>query len=107
TLLNLIIIQRLPFSCVEWPESHAFVKALNRESPSFIPIYDSIMTEWIAEHFIQSRDTMRKVLQSAKTNIHLTVDIWTSPSHSLLLEICASFADIQDKYQNPLIVLRI
>jgi len=28
-LLDLIIIRRLPFSCVEWPEFHAFVKALN------------------------------------------------------------------------------
>ncbi|EED13962.1 conserved hypothetical protein [Talaromyces stipitatus ATCC 10500] len=106
TLLNLIIMRRLPFSCVEWPEFHAFVKALNRESPSFIPIHHSTITEWIVEHFAQSQDTVRKVLQSAKTNIHLAVDIWTSPSHSLLLGICASFVDIQDKYQNSLIALR-
>jgi hypothetical protein len=48
---------------------------------------------------------MRKILQSAKTNIHLAVNIWTSPSYSLLLRICASFVDIQDEYQNPLIAL--
>src|SRR5438045_6506572 len=47
----------------------------------------------------------RRVLQSAKTNIHLAVDIWTSPSHALLLGICASFVDIQDEYQNLLIAL--
>src|SRR5450755_1765199 len=52
------------------------------------------------------QDIVRKVLQSAKTNIHLAVDIWTSPSHALLLGICASFVDIQDEYQNPLIALR-
>jgi hypothetical protein len=28
-LLDLIIVRRLPFSCVEWLEFHAFVKALN------------------------------------------------------------------------------
>jgi hypothetical protein len=33
------------------------------------------------------------------------VDIWTSLSHALLLGICASFVDIQDEYQNPLIAL--
>ena len=105
TLLDLIIVRRLPFSCVEWPEFHAFIKALNREAPSFIPIHHSTITEWILEHFVESQDTVRKVLQSAKTNIHLAVDIWTSPSHSLL-GICASFVDIRDEYQNPLIALR-
>ena len=34
------------------------------------------------------------------------MDIWTSPSHSLFLRICASFIDIQDEYRNPLIALR-
>ena len=29
TLLDLIIIQQLPFSCVKWPEFYAFIKALN------------------------------------------------------------------------------
>ena len=79
TLLDLIIVRRLPFSCVEWPEFHAFVKALNREAPLFIPIHHSTIAEWILEHFVESQDTIRKVLQSAKTNIHLAVDIWTSP----------------------------
>jgi hypothetical protein len=48
---------------------------------------------------------MQKILQSAKTNIYLAINIWTSPSHSLLLRICASFVDIQDEYWNPLIAL--
>jgi hypothetical protein len=43
-LLDLIIVRRLPFSCVEWPEFHAFVKALNREAHSIIPIYYSTIT---------------------------------------------------------------
>jgi hypothetical protein len=90
-LLDLIIVRRLPFSCVEWPEFHAFVKALNREAPSIIPVHHSTITAWILEHYTESQDIVRKVLQSAKTNIHLAVDIWTSPSHALLLGICASF----------------
>jgi hypothetical protein len=105
-LLDLIIVRRLPFSCVEWPEFHAFVKALNREAPSIIPTSHATITGWILKHFTESQDTVRKVLQSAKTNIHLAVDIWTSPSHTLLLGICASFVDIQDEYRNPLIALR-
>ena len=36
TLLDPIIVRRLPFSCVEWLEFHAFVKALNQEASSFV-----------------------------------------------------------------------
>ena len=109
TLLDLIIVRRLPFSYVEWPEFHAFVKALNREAvnPDIVPIHHSTITDWIHSHFTESQDVVRRVLQSAKTNIHLAVDIWTSPNHSLILGICASFLDIQDQYQNILIGLRI
>src|SRR5579862_1679560 len=105
-LLDLIIVRRLPFSCVEWPEFHAFVKAINREAPSFIPVHHSTITDWIHNFYSEAQDVVRRVLQSAKTKIHLAVDIWTSPSHALLLGICASFIDIQDEYRNPLIALR-
>jgi hypothetical protein len=49
TLINLIIVRRLPFSCVEWPEFHALIKALNREAdqPTIIPTSHSTVTEWI------------------------------------------------------------
>jgi hypothetical protein len=105
-LLDLIIVRRLPFSCVEWPEFHAFVKALNREAPPFLPMHHSTITNLIHSHFSEAQDIVRRVLQSAKTKIHLAIDIWTSPSHALLLGVCASFVDIQDEYRNPLIALR-
>jgi hypothetical protein len=91
---------------VEWKEFHAFIKALNREAHLFVPEHHSTISDWISEYFIENQDIVRRVLQSAKTNIHLAVDIWTCPNHSLLLGICASFLDIQDEYRNILIALR-
>src|SRR5438045_3530269 len=64
-----------------------------------------MITDWIHNSFSEAQDIVQRVLQSAKTKIHLAIDIWTSPSHDLLLGICASFIDIQDEYQNPLIAL--
>jgi hypothetical protein len=108
TLTDLIIVRRLPFSCVEWPEFHAFIKALNPVAHSLdvIPIHHTTITNWIDKAFQEGQDIVRRVLQSAKTPIHLAVDIWTCPNHTLLLGICASLVDIFDKYQNILIGLR-
>lgn len=49
---------------------------------------------------------VRKRLQSSQTSIHLAVDMWTSPSHDLLLAICASFVGARDRFRNVLIALR-
>jgi hypothetical protein len=108
TLTDLILVRRLPFSCVEWPELHAFVKALNpvANSLDLIPTDHTTITRWIDKVFLESQDVVRRILQSAKTPIHLAVDIWTCPNHTLLLGICSSFVDVNDNYQNILIGLR-
>jgi hypothetical protein len=106
TLLDLIIVRRLPFSCVEWPEWHAFVQALNPQSSALIPTSHNAIKKRIEAWFPQAKDIVRKRLQSSQTSIHLAIDIWTSPGHDLLLGICASFVDAQSQFRNTLIGLR-
>ena len=109
TLVDLIVVRRLPFRCVEWLEFHAFIKALNREAETddtIIPVHHQTISNWVMARFKDNQDIVRKLLQSAKTKIHLAVDIWTSPNHSLVLGICASFVDLYDSYHNILIGLR-
>jgi hypothetical protein len=106
TLLDLLIVRRIPFSCVEWPEWHAFVQALNPQGQIFMPTSHNTVKSRLDTLFLQSKDIVRKRLQSSRTSIHLAVDIWTSPSHDLLLAVCASFVDAQDCYRNILIALR-
>ena len=98
TLLDLIIVRRLPFSCVEWPEFHAFVRAINQKAdqPVIIPTHHTTIMNWITASFVESQDIIRRRLQSTKTPIHLAVDIWTCPNHTLLLGICASFLNVND-----------
>jgi hypothetical protein len=106
TLLDLIIVRRLPFRCVQWPEWHAFVKALNPQGQVFMPTSHTTVQSRLDKWFLQSKDIVRKRLQSSQTHIHLAIDIWTSPSHDLLLAVCASFIDTLDSYRNILLALR-
>jgi hypothetical protein len=99
TLLDLIIVRRLPFSCVEWPEWHAIVQALNPQGQVFMPISHSTIKKRVENWFPQAKDIVRKRLQSSQTIIHLAVDIWTSPSHDLLLAVCAAFVDAHDNFE--------
>jgi len=105
TLLDLIVIRKLPLRLVEWPEFRLFCSALNRLSSSFIPTSHSTISTKINNSLPEAKDLVRKVLQSAKTNIHLAVDIWTSPNRHLFLAICGSFLDANDHFWNLLLAL--
>ncbi|KAF1988405.1 hypothetical protein K402DRAFT_391639, partial [Aulographum hederae CBS 113979] len=52
TLLDLIIIRRLPFSCVEWPEWHAFVQVINPQGNTFMPTSHNTIKQRIETWFL-------------------------------------------------------
>jgi len=74
-LLNLIIIQNLPFRAVKWPELYILCQALNPELRSYIPVSYTTVAKIVNNSFQSQMDTVRKKLQSALTNIYLTVNI--------------------------------
>jgi hypothetical protein len=105
-LLELIVTRNLPLSIVQWPEFHTFCGTLNPRSINILPTSHSTVTSWLQSSFEEQYDIVRKKLQSARTNIHLSVDIWTSPNNYLLLAICGHFVGYNNKLQNILLGLR-
>src|SRR5271167_1289295 len=84
-LVSLIVVRNLPFRMVEWPEFHTLCQVLNPKSDAFITTAHSTMGIKISQAFQTHKDIVRKKLQSALSNIHLSMDIWTSPNKHLLL----------------------
>lgn len=105
-LIDLIVVRRLPLRIVEWPEFHRFCATLNPTSPAKLPSSHHTIKKRIEETFPEAKDIVRRAIQSAKTRIHLAIDIWTSPNNHLFLAICASFTDHTDQFRNILIGLR-
>jgi hypothetical protein len=105
-LLELIITCNLPLSIVQHPVFHTFCGTLNPKSIEILPTSHSTITSWLNKSYEDQRDIVRKKLQSARTSIHLSVDIWTSPNNYLLVAICGHFIDHDDKLRNILLGLR-
>src|SRR5947209_5896950 len=105
-LYTLIAVRSLPLSIVTSIEFREFCAVLNPESLSSIPYSGNTITRSMKELFQEEQDIIRKALQSARTRIHLAVDIWTSPNRQLYLAICGSFIDIQNRFWNLLLGLR-
>jgi len=106
-LVSLIVVRNLPFAMVEWPEFHVLCQVLNPESKDFVTTTHSQVKNMIEKSYEVHKDTVRKKLQSASTNIHLSVDIWTSPNKHLLLGVTGDFVDcIEEKHLKTLLGLR-
>lgn len=56
TLLDLVIVRRLPFAYVEWPEWHAFIRALDPQGHTFMPASHSTIKQRIVTWFPQAKD---------------------------------------------------
>ena len=89
-LIRLISTQNLPFSAVEWEPLRYHISLYNQFSQ--LPTRQTIKTK-IYQFWLDSKDTIRKQLQSALSTIHLSLDIWTSPNRLLFLGICAHYID--------------
>lgn len=72
---------------------------------SCITTAHSAIGKSIHEAFQIQKDIVRKRVQSALTDIHLSVDIWTSPNNHLFLAVCAHFIDSQEQRRKALLGL--
>jgi len=106
--VSLIVTNNLSLSLVESTEFQSFCKSLNPAvySSNTLPRSHNTVSAWIEKIFYQKQELVQTLLETAITNIHLAVDIWTSPNNHLLLGICGHFIDSTGKYRALLLALR-
>jgi hypothetical protein len=103
-LISLAVIRSLPSRFVEWPEFRSLCRALNPQSLKFLPTHSQLEKK-IDASFTYHKDIVRRLVQSAISRIHLSVNIWTSPDRHLLLAICGHGVDHLEKHFKALLAL--
>ncbi len=101
----LIVVHNLPFLIVKWPEFHTLCQALNSQCEGIITTAHSTITKKLKRSWTNHKDVVRRDLQSAVLNIHVSLDIWTSPNRHLLLAICAHYTTHLLQRQKALLTL--
>lgn len=105
-LVSLIVTRNLPFRIMEWPEFHVFCRLLNPYSEDFLVTAHSTVPRLIDRSWQETKSLIREKIQSARSIIHISLDIWTSPNRLLLLGICGHFVDRQWHHRKTLLALR-
>ena len=104
-LTKFIISENLSFRVVENPFLFTLLKAHNPLADKGIFTSHSAAANQISLTFQSYRETVMKMLQSAISRIHLSLDIWTCPNKILLLGLCTHFVDYNSDLRRLLIGL--
>ena len=104
-LVEMILLQRLPFDFCESEAVRSFIKSINPLAINYVPKSRTTVCQWAIRRFHDARTHLAKKLQDARSNIHLSFDVWTSPNYLLMLAIVGHWCGDDGQYHTALLAL--
>lgn len=104
-LIGLLTRRRMAFSSVEWPELQDLVLAANPTVADHLITNRRTAIRHIAANYQLYRLQLQDQLSSARSLIHISSDLWTSPNRSSLLGVCAQWVNSDYSLQKALLAL--
>lgn len=92
-LSQLIASRNLSHSLPEWPDLYALLHSVNYMSTDILVQCRGQVPKLLDQSFLLHRSAVISKLLSALTDIHWSVDLWSSPSHTYLQAVVAHFVD--------------
>lgn len=98
-----VVCMHIPFSIVENSHFRSFLGIFNSSLLTHVPISNETIHTWIMAEFHRRKEFVKAELQTSRSNINLSFDIWTSANYMAYLSVLCHFID--DKYQNQTLLL--
>src|SRR5205809_628787 len=96
-LVQLIVLQNLPYNAIEWPELQALLIIVNYAVKDLLKQSHDAIPRIIENSFVIHKDILQRKLRTFLSKIHFSIDVWTSPNHKAFQAICAHFIDSDTK----------
>ncbi|KAM3450574.1 hypothetical protein MY8738_008724 [Beauveria namnaoensis] len=91
--IQLITRRRLPLNCVSWPEYQALLCAVNPKAEEVLVQSGTTVFAHIERSYLLHREAIKSQLRAAKSKIHFSIDLWSSPHRKAFLGICGQWVD--------------
>lgn len=102
-LIQLVISIHIAFTIVENPAFQALLNMFSSTLASWTPSNGNILRSWITKAFHNREILLAEELRQAKSNIHLSFDMWTSSSSLAFVAVVAHYIGDNMKLQITLI----
>jgi hypothetical protein len=86
-----IVMGHIALSCVENEAFRGLIELLNPRIHEYLYKSGDSVRRLVMDNFIRKKDRIRATLQAARSRIHISFDLWTSPNHHAVLGIIAHF----------------
>jgi hypothetical protein len=100
-----IVTCHIAYSQIENRFFKKMLSLLGEGLAALVPSRNTIR-KWIVAEFQQWKKELRRELRAARSNIHISFDLWTSPNCYAIMAIVAHYIDSNGKRQAKLIALR-
>lgn len=100
-----IVYCHIAFSQIENFYFQQLLRQLHEGISALIPGRKTIRS-WILAEFATRKRQLRHDLRKARSNIHLSFDLWTSPNCHAIIAICAHYIDRHGHPQTKLLAMR-
>ena len=104
--IKFIAACNIPLRLVENPEFRAFLSYLNQDVNRWLPTEHSTIRTWVIRQFEIEKGHIKIRLQNAKTRIHLSLDIWTSPNNKPILGVVAHYIAADGILEQSVLAMR-
>ena len=97
----------LSFRMIENTEFRAFLKYLNDDAEELMAKHHSTIRIWVIRQYKGLKlNTIIPILGKARSKIHISCDLWTSPNTMSILGITAQFVDESGKLRSLVLALK-
>lgn len=96
----------LPFRLIECPEFRALLAYLNSDIDTWLPDTHETIRKWIIRQYEAQKEKVKQRIQSAKSRIHISCDLWTSPNSLAILGIVAHYVTEDGSLEHHVLALK-
>jgi hypothetical protein len=101
-LLRWIVNRQLAFTEVEDDDFRAMLSTLSQSISPYLVGGDTIRN-WALDEYLRANDTVKQLLANAKSRVHISFDLWTSPHQLAICAVVAHF--VSPQYRNISVLL--
>lgn len=96
----------LPFRLIECPEFRALLAYLNTDIDTWLPDTHETIRKWIMRQYEVQKEKVKQRIQSSKSRIHISCDLWTSPNSLAILGIVAHYVTEDGQLEHHILALK-
>jgi hypothetical protein len=102
-LLRWMVKRQLAFIKVEDEDFQKMLLCLSQTIEPYLVQCGDTIRNWVEEEYIQAKQQVKQRLAEARSRIHISFDLWTSPNSLAICAVVAHFVNLENRVCSALI----